>query len=423
MTHANGLYAELPARRLQMSIAALQRGLLWITILSGFFVLREPAPYDLLSLFLLGLFVLTGLRLNVVHLVLIALLFLYHLGAVLGHVPVMHKPETTMWVMVGIFLAVMSITMALIVTEQTKTRMRVITNAYLLSALVASVVGILAYFQALPSAETFLRYDRVKSTFKDPNVFGPFLIFPIIYLVYRGLTGGFTAALKVGFPLAVLLSALFLTFSRGAWAHFILSVLVLFFLCLLLAPRPLDRLRMLLLAGVGAAGLAALLLVLLSFDAVSGLFEQRASLVQQYDAGHLGRLNRHLLGFQMALDLPLGLGPREFGLMFGEEPHNSFLNAFMAYGWLGGLSYIVLIVTTVMLAVRTAFINTPWRPYLLVTLATFIGMAAESWVIDIDHWRHFYLVLGLLWGMIAATYANGFSERRSNFQPRKAIAA
>jgi hypothetical protein len=28
---------------------------------------------------------------------------------------------------------------------------------------------------------------------------------------------------------------------------------------------------------------------------------------------------------------------------------------------------------------------------------------AEGFVIDTDHWRHFFLLLGLIWGLAAAT--------------------
>jgi hypothetical protein len=33
----------------------------------------------------------------------------------------------------------------------------------------------------------------------------------------------------------------------------------------------------------------------------------------------------------------------------------------------------------------------------------FVGEIGESIVIDSDHWRHFFLVMGLVWGLAAAT--------------------
>jgi hypothetical protein len=40
---------------------------------------------------------------------------------------------------------------------------------------------------------------------------------------------------------------------------------------------------------------------------------------------------------------------------------------------------------------------------MIVAYATFVGEVAEGFIIDTDHWRHFYLLLGMIWGMAAAT--------------------
>jgi hypothetical protein len=34
--------------------------------------------------------------------------------------------------------------------------------------------------------------------------------------------------------------------------------------------------------------------------------------------------------------------------------------------------------------------------------AAFLGTVGESFIIDTDHWRHFWLMLGAMWGMFAA---------------------
>ena len=38
-------------------------------------------------------------------------------------------------------------------------------------------------------------------------------------------------------------------------------------------------------------------------------FEQRAKVVQDYDGAQLGRFARHAIGFNWALENPLGIGP------------------------------------------------------------------------------------------------------------------
>jgi hypothetical protein len=36
---------------------------------------------------------------------------------------------------------------------------------------------------------------------------------------------------------------------------------------------------------------------------------------------------------------------------------------------------------------------------------------AEGFVIDTDHWRHFYLLLGMIWGLFAATFRQAHDAR------------
>jgi Ni,Fe-hydrogenase I large subunit len=49
------------------------------------------------------------------------------------------------------------------------------------------------------------------------------------------------------------------------------------------------------------------------------------------------------------------------------------------------------------------FITMPWQPYLITALAAFTGEIVEGFVIDSDHWRHFYLLIGMIWGLSIAT--------------------
>jgi hypothetical protein len=145
-----------------------------------------------------------------------------------------------------------------------------------------------------------------------------------------------------------------------------------------------------------------LVAVLLSFDSISQMFKERASLEQGYDSGRFGRFGRHILGAEMALDLPFGIGPLQFNRYFPEDTHNSYLNAFMSGGWLSGVCYPALIFTTVMTGFRYIFVRVPWQKTYLAVFAAFLGTVGESFIIDTDHWRHFWLMLGCMWGMFAA---------------------
>ena len=101
--------------------------------------------------------------------------------------------------------------------------------------------------------------------------------------------------------------------------------------------------------------------MLLSFDSIADMFKQRASFDQSYDEGRFGRFGRHILGADMALDLPFGIGPLQFHNYFPEDTHNSYLNAFMSGGWLSGICYPALVFTTVILGFRYLFVRVPWQ--------------------------------------------------------------
>jgi O-antigen ligase len=150
--------------------------------------------------------------------------------------------------------------------------------------------------------------------------------------------------------------------------------------------------------------LAVALLVALQIPAVSELFTARAQLVQDYDSARLGRFARFGIGFLMAMEHPFGIGPLVFGQMLGEDTHNIWLKALLDYGWLGFASYVVLIGWTLASGFRILFRNRPWQPYVLCAYVVFVGHIALGTVIDTDHWRHFYLLLGLIWGGMGLEY-------------------
>ena len=73
---------------------------------------------------------------------------------------------------------------------------------------------------------------------------------------------------------------------------------------------------------------------------IGGMFNQRASLEQSYDVGTQRPLRRSNLALGVMLDNPIGIGPAAVRPLLPEDPHNSYLNAFMSGGWLGGVAYL-----------------------------------------------------------------------------------
>jgi len=375
------------------------RGLmLWLTGFSGAFVITEPSPYEVVAIATIVLFLAAGLTLRAGHVPLLLLLAVYGIGLNIGLVPFLGVSRLIIWVAISWFMIGTALFYACVIAENTGHRLRLLLAGYLAAAVIAALIAILAYFQLIPGAEEFLRYGRAKGTFKDPNVLGPFLVLPALLAMHSVLTGGVRGFVRGGAAFVVLVTALLLTFSRGAWFHFALSATIYLGLLFGLSQNPRERVRIVLttLAAVSLAGIA--LAALFSIEAVSTLFVERASLEQSYDVGHFGRFGRHILGLQLALENPFGIGPLQFTRLFGEDSHNVYLNSFMAGGWIAGIFYLLLVILTLWVGYRGATANTPWRPVMLAVFAAFVGVAVEGAVIDTDHWRHFWLLSGVLWG-------------------------
>jgi hypothetical protein len=61
-----------------------------------------------------------------------------------------------------------------------------------------------------------------------------------------------------------------------------------------------------------------------------------------------------------------------------------------------------LVFVTSLTGFRYVFVRTPWQWIYLAIFSAFLGTVGESFIIDTDHWRHFWLMLGVMWGMFVA---------------------
>jgi hypothetical protein len=66
------------------------------------------------------------------------------------------------------------------------------------------------------------------------------------------------------------------------------------------------------------------------------------------------------------------------------------------------------------------FVRTPWQRTYIAIVSTLIVTLLESFIIDTDHWRHYFMLLGLTWGLAVAStaYRNGDLAAPGDAQPR-----
>ncbi|WP_020178392.1 hypothetical protein [Methylopila sp. M107] len=411
MSDAGALQPSSQGRPLVFTVEGFRQGLVFVAILSSFYVQFEPAPYDILIVTAFALFAFTGLRLPRALVPFLLLVVLYQLGAVLTLTQVLDRENTARWTLIGAFLAVTGVFFAFYLAEDTDERARRIAKAWLIAGTIGGVLAIVGYFHLIPFSEKLLRYGRAMGAFKDPNVYAPWLVFPAVLLIQTIYSSTLKRTLLLMVPLGFIVAGVLLSFSRGAWGHLVASVIVMTALTVLVAPTAGRRARILVTC-VAAAGAAIVLIVgMLQIPAVQKLMVQRASLEQSYDVGHGGRFANHTIGWRMALEEPLGIGIFQFAKKVGADVHNTYLNGFLSYGWLGGLSLLTLAVLTLAFGFRYVLSPTPWRPIFICTFSSWTILMVEAAVIDVDHWRHQWMLLGMMWGFFVATEA--YERRRA----------
>jgi O-Antigen ligase len=381
----------------------LVRPLLWGTVMAGCLVTFEPSPYELMFLFLCwGVFVRGVSFPRFLAPAFLFLTVMFTVGGVSSVLQVAQESDSVRYVVISMYLTITTIVFATLVSEDPLDRLKIIRSAYIVGAVIAATAGIAGYFDIGGTRDLFTLYNRSRGTFKDPNVYGPFLVFPGLLLVQDLLTRHGARLIASALPLGVILIGLLLSFSRAAWGHFIISTLIMAALMFLFSPSRRLRVRM----GIGVLGggmiFAGLIVAILAVPQVGNVFKERADLNQSYDVGETGRFATQARSLPDVIDNPLGLGPLQYSKRYGQDPHNVYLNAFASYGWFGAFGYITFVILTWIVGIRFAFVRTPWQNYHFAALATFLPLSLEGFIIDTDHWRHFYLIAGLLWGMSAA---------------------
>jgi hypothetical protein len=394
---------DVPRRR--SALHALVLGLVWLSIAASSVVFSEPAPVDIVTM---GLILLLPLvRLLDIRPVLACLLGVMLVAGAAGIVASTNAGDLGLSIThtgVSIYLYLATFTYAAFVAMRPGLHTRLILNGYLWATCIAAVCGIIGYFDLIPGAyDLMTRYSRATGLFKDPNVYGPFLVLGVVYAFSLIVTRPPRRALIPALVLVLLSLGMLLSFSRGAWANCAIAIILFSALYFLTAATHRQRAKLIAIAVVGGLGLSGLFLVALQFDAISGLLSHRAALTQDYDEGPQGRFGGQQKAIRLAIDNPLGIGAQQFSpFHHHEEPHNVYISMFLNAGWLGGLIFITLSLVTVVLGARHALVRSPVQPLFLVVYAAFVGHVMEGALIDLDHWRHYYLLLALVWGLMAS---------------------
>jgi O-antigen ligase len=271
-------------------------------------------------------------------------------------------------------------------------RARLILLAYLAGAALSAAVACLALVAPFPGASAFVDGPRAQGLFKDPNVFGPFLVPAVLILMEETVAPRllrFRLSTKL-LLLSVLTVGVVFSFSRAAWLNLAVGMLVL--LVVLALRRGGGRRAMTMLVVSLVAG-AALFGVVAATSSASFLTE-RAGL-QDYDVQRFGT---QATGVDIAATHPLGIGPGQFESVSELSAHSTYVRALAEEGVVGALLIFTLMLLTLGFAARNVALGVDtYGIGSAALLAAWCGLLVNSSFVDTLHWRHLWLVAALIW--------------------------
>lgn len=391
-----------PQRRGVISRERAIRVLFGTMIFLGFFVFVEPAPFDLLAVIFIPVVLFTGFRLNGLLLTLAVILLLYNLGGFMSLAPWWHESVSVIFTVLSLYLAILCIFLAVFFAQDPVPRAELCMKAYTASAIVVAISGIIGYFNIFGLFETLTLYGRAKGTFKDPNVYGPYIALGALYLMQLLALNRTRHVIATVLMLAVILFGLLLSFSRGAWGAFVIGASLMIVSGFLTAPDNKTRKRIVVLTIVVIATSILAIVIALLDESTRDLLIQRFAVTQYYDEGEKGRFGSQLRSLTDLIEMPNGYGPMRYKWVQGGDPHNSYVNAFASYGWLGGFSFIVLVAYSYFIGFRLIFKRSPVQHAAQVFFPCLFTSFLQAMQIDIDHWRHVFLFIAAVWGLEAA---------------------
>jgi hypothetical protein len=351
----------------------------------------EPAPTDLLFAVLIALAVVTG-RVDFRRLPPGAALLV---GAFLAlnlvsAIDVVDPARAGAFFSITLYLAVFGLWFSTYVTSARGARL--VVRAYVAAAVASAVLSTLALLLGIPGQDVLTRIGREEGLFKDPNVFGPFLVPAALIVLEEILFPRLLAARRttklLGF-LALCVGVLF-SYSRAAWLNLGVGVLVV--LVVLALRRGVGRYAVRAFALVLVA--AAALMAVVAFSGSLNFLEQRAS-IQSYDSTRFGAQSESI---SWAERYPFGIGPGQFEQYAGISVHSTYARALAEEGFPGLALILALMLVTFASAGRNAVVGRDtFGIGSAALLGAWAGILVNSVFVDTLHWRHLWAVAALIW--------------------------
>jgi hypothetical protein len=255
--------------------------------------------------------------------------------------------------------------------------------------------------------------SRARGLLDDPNMYGSMVVPSLLcalYLLHFGVVRRWIMLLV----LPILGIGVLLSFSRIAIvASLVTCTGFIFFL-----NR--TNLKRLVPAIVALIGLGAVLFAILSMtsEEFTQKFLQRLTFAESYDLGEQGRYGRYLLVIPMILENPMGVGVLQLEKNLPEPIHNIWHSSFDNYGWGGGFTWLLLVGCSIWRSIDNY--RRTRSPVAILLLFTYIAVIMCASLHEGEHWRHMWLMLGVLWGFSPANFGEALRRMTAAIRPAKA---
>jgi len=376
-------------------IFATRNFLFFVAVLLMHWTLPRPAPGDVVFILAFLPSLLINPSVNRQALVFVALILVWTFSIFISSIDVLGDAAVQFQLLAHTFVVALAVTACLVALSWGEREFHTFMKVYLAACCISATLGIVGF---IGQVDLFIWDGRAKGLFDEPIGFGGFLlpgVFGALYMLSyrRGLV----------FPLVTLVlcvGGVLLSFSRAD--IFSLAVVGPLYFVVLNRDRPKRAVALLV---IGAFVVVALTgLALLSFPGFEQKLLSRATLAEPYDVGREGRYGRYLLSLPLILEHPLGLGMLQFDKLFPEPIHNVFISSFVNYGWVAGVVWILLTVLSFKVALANE--RATKSPVAVWLSFSVLAQLPCGMLQQVEHWRHLWLLLGLLWGFNVKNFAS-----------------
>lgn len=378
-----------------------------ILLLSVAFI--EPSPSDIIFVFLF-VFMWKSRKtetaiLNARH-VILAFLYLFILSNIISLYNLTNLIVGIKYLIITIYLVLYAV---LIFRNVGMKNYKLIFTAYIISSTAAALIGISGYLLKIPVL-TCYEFTRAKALFKDPNVFGPFLVPAVILLLSILKEKRQSKVVNLIIIAAIIINSIgiLISFSRGAYVNFLIAIIIYF-----IFSYKEMRLKRLVLYSVVFLLFFGVLWAAIADDNFKDFFAHRVKL-QGYD---LERFKVQQSGLSIAKGRLFGYGPGQYELTveramdFRYSAHSLYIRVILENGILGFLILIAFLTILLFFLLRICLYQIGSRKDAgIVLMAILCGILINGIVVDTLHWRHLWLFVGMSIRLISEQYYLGNTD-------------